>query len=155
MVQSSSEILPWSKSTMSKKVRLLMLVLQMLTREKSRNLLRQKQGKEEIIVNHKFQGFVRKLLEDPHVKSAGLLGLKISFCHRGIERLFLVRFKKTLFKIFTLEADIVSRVYFKDCMLRLGSSFSYSKFSLVRFFFCENIVVEVRSLFSKERRVVS
>ena len=68
-----------------------MLVLQMLTREKSRNLLRQKQGKEEMSVNHKFQElvrtsvnhkfqeFVRKLFEGPHVKSVGLLGLKISF----------------------------------------------------------------------------
>ena len=47
MVKSSSEILPWSRSTMNKKVRLLMLVLQMLTREKFRNLLRQKQGDEK------------------------------------------------------------------------------------------------------------
>lgn len=38
-----------------------MLVLQMLSREKSRNLLIQKQGKEEMSVNHMFQEFVRKL----------------------------------------------------------------------------------------------
>ena len=66
---------------MSKIVHLFMLVLQMLTREKSRNLLRQEQGKEKMSVSHKFQEFARKLFEGPHVKSAGLLGLKIPFCH--------------------------------------------------------------------------
>ena len=79
-----------------------MLALQMLTREKSRSLLRQKQGKEEMSVNHKFQElvrtsvnhkFVRKLFEGPHVKSVGLPGSKISFSHWRIERLLLVRLK--------------------------------------------------------------
>ena len=85
-----------------------MLVLQMLTREKSRNLLGQKQGKEEMSVNHKFQEFARKLFEGPHVKSVGLLGLKISFSHWGIERLSCV--SNTLLKTFTLETKIVSPV---------------------------------------------
>ena len=64
---------------MSKKVCLLMLVLQMLTREKSRNPLRQ--GKEEI--------------KGPHVKSAGLLGF--FFVIEGLKDCFSCVLKKKSF----------------------------------------------------------
>ena len=109
---------------------LLMLVLQMLTNEKSRNLIRQKKGKEEMSVNPKFQKFVRKLFEGPHVKSAGLLGLKICFFIEGLKDCFSCVSKTFVNDFYFRGKDcfpcLVQRLYVS---LRIDSSF------------CENILL--------------